>query len=133
MKAGAGLVAALLFQLGGVGISLKHIALLHGQEYLVGLNAQRGLNLIYEIHKLHWLGATYIIYLPGNVVGALLCYGLMVYYLDGALRYIIYIGEVAAQVAVVEHLDGLTLADGGGKEHGCHIGTSPGSGRPQGP
>ena len=125
MQGGGGLVAALTLQFGGIGIGLKYIALLHGQEYLVCLNAQSRLNLIYEIHKLYGLGATYIIYLPRDVVGTGLGNRLAVNHLDGALNYVINVCEVAAQVTVVEYLDGLSLADGRGKEHGCHVGAAP--------
>ena len=55
VQGGGGLVAALALQLGGVGIGLEDIALLHGQEYLVGLYAQGALNLINEIHQLYRL------------------------------------------------------------------------------
>ena len=39
------------------------------------------------------------------------------------------VGEVANHVAVVEHLDGLALRDGAGKEHRAHVGAFPGQGR----
>ena len=41
----------------------------------------------------------------------------MANYLESALYDIIYVGEVAAKVSVVEHLDRLALADGGGIDY----------------
>ena len=42
---------------------------------------------------------------------------------------VVDVGEVADHVAIVEHLDGLALRYGAGKEHWAHVRAFPGQGR----
>ena len=45
--------------------------------------------------------------------------------MNAAFRDVVDVGKVADHVAIVEHLDGLALRDGAGKEHRTHVRASP--------
>ena len=120
-----GLVAALGFELGGIGVGLVYVAGLHGQEVLLGRPAVSVFDFRNEIHELYGVAAADVVNLVGYVVRALGGIGHMVQRVDGTFGDVIDVGEVADHVAVVEHLDGLALGDGAGKKHGRHVGTSP--------
>ena len=120
-----GLVAALSFELGGVGVGLINIAGLHGQEIFLGRLAVSVFDFGYKVHELYGVAATDVVNLVGHVVGALGGIGYMVQRMDGAFGNVVDVGEVADHVAVVEYLDGFALGDGAGKEHGRHVGPSP--------
>ena len=114
-----GLVAALGFELGGIGVGLVHIAGLHGQEVLLGWLSVSVFDFGDKVHELYGVAAADVVNLVGHVVRAL---GGIV---DGTFGDVVDVGEVADHVAVVEHLDGLALGDGACKEHWRHVGTSP--------
>ena len=120
-----GLVAALGFELGGVGVGLVHVAGLHGQEVLLGRLAVSVFDFRNKVHKLYGVAAADVINLVGYVVWTLGGIGHMVQCVDGAFGDVIDVGEVADHVAVVEYLDGFALGNGAGKKHGRHVGTSP--------
>ena len=120
-----GLVAALGFELGGIGVSLVHVAGLHGQEVLLGRLAVSVFDFGDKVHELYGVAAADVVNLVGHVVRALGCIGHMVQRVDGAFGNVIDVGEIADHVAVVEYLDGLTLGNRAGKKHRRHVGTSP--------
>ena len=120
-----GLVAALGFELGGIGVGLVHIAGLHGQEVLLGWLSVSIFDFGDEVHELYGVAAADVVNLVGHVVRALGCIGHMVQRMNGAFGDVVDIGEVADHVAVVEHLDGFSLGNSAGKKHGRHVGTSP--------
>ena len=120
-----GLVAALGFELGGIGVGLVHVAGLHGQEVLLGRLAVSVFDFGDKVHELYGVAAADVVNLVGHVVRTLGGIGYMVQCMNGAFGDVIDIGEIANHVAVVEHLDGLALGDGAGKKHGRHVGTSP--------
>ncbi len=120
-----GLVAALGFKLGGIGVGLVHIAGLHGQEVLLGGLAVSVFDFGDKVHELYGVAAADVVNLVGHVVGALGCIGHMVQCVDGAFGDVIDVGKVADHVAVVEYLDWFALGDSAGEEHGRHVGTSP--------
>lgn len=120
-----GLVAALGFELGGVGVGLVHVAGLHGQEVFLGGLAVSVFDFRNKVHKLYGVAAADVVNLVGHVVGALGSIGHMIQCVDGAFGDVVDVGKVADHVAVVEHLDGFALGNGAGKEHGRHVGTSP--------
>ena len=49
----------------------------------------------------------------------------MVYHLYRTVYNVVYVSKVSDKVAIVEHVDFLSLADGRSKKHGCHVGTPP--------
>ena len=65
VQAPVGLVAALSFELGGVGVGLVHVAGLHGQEVFLGRFAVS----VFKVHKLYGVAAADVINLVGHVVG----------------------------------------------------------------
>ena len=96
-----GLVAAFRLELRGVGVRLVNVARLH--RHL----------------------AADVVYFVRNAVRALFRDRHVVERMHAAFRDVVDVGEVADHVAVVEHLDGLALRDGAGKEHGAHVGPPP--------
>ena len=120
-----GLVAALGFELGGIGVGLVHVAGLHGQEVFLGGLTVSVFDFGNKVHELYGVAAADVVNLVGHVVRALGGIGHMVQRMDGAFGDVVDLGEVADHVAVVEYLDGFTLGNRAGKEHGRHVGTSP--------
>ena len=125
VQAPVGLVAALGFELGGIGVGLVHVAGLHGQEVLLGRLTVSVFDFGDKVHELYGVAAADVVNLVGHVVRALRSIGHMVQCVDGAFGDVIDVGEVADHVAVIEYLDGLALGDCAGEEHGRHVGTSP--------
>jgi len=125
VQAPVGLVAALGFELGGIGIGLVYVTGLHGQEVLLGRLAVSVFDFGDKVHELYGVAATDVVNLVGHVVRAFGGIGHMVQRMDGAFGDVVDVGEVADHVAVVEYLDGFALGDGAGKEHGRHVGPSP--------
>ena len=120
-----GLIAALGFELGGIGVGLVHVAGLHGQEVLLGRLAVSVFDFGDKVHELYGVAAADVVNLVGHVIRALGCIGHMIQRVDGAFGDVVDIGEVADHVAVVEHLDGFTLGNSAGKKHGRHVGAAP--------
>ena len=120
-----GLVAALGFELGGVGVGLVHVAGLHGQEVFLGGLAVSVFDFRNKVHELYGVAAADVVNLVGHVVRALGSIGHVVQRVDGTFGDVVDVGKVADHVAVVEHLDGFALGNRAGKEHGRHVGTSP--------
>ena len=93
-----GLVAAFRLELRGVGVRLVNVARLH--RYL----------------------AADVVYFVRNAVRALFRDRHVVERVHADFSNVVDVGEVSDHVAVVEHLDGLALRDGAGKEHRAHVG-----------
>lgn len=93
-----GLVAAFGLELRGIGIRLVNIARLH--RHL----------------------AADVVYFVRNAVRALFCDRHVVERMHITLGDVVDVGEVANHVTIVEHLDGLALRDGAGKQHRAHVG-----------
>jgi len=125
VQAPVGLVAALGFELGGIGIGLVYVTGLHGQEVLLGRLAVSAFDFRNKVHELYGVAAADVVNLVGHVVGALGGIGHMVQRMDGAFGDVVDVGEVADHVAVVEYLNRFALGDGAGEEHGRHVGPSP--------
>jgi len=120
-----GLIAALGFELGGVGVGLVHVAGLHGQEVLLGRLAVSVFDFGDKVHELYGVAAADVVNLVGYIVRALGSIGDVVQRVNGAFGNVVDKGKVADHVAVIEYLDGLALGDCTGEEHGRHVGTSP--------
>ena len=125
VQAPVGLVAALGFELSGIGVGLVHIAWLHGQEVLLGRLTVSVFDFGNKVHELYGVAAADVVNLVGHVVWALGGIGHMVQRVDGAFGNVVDVGKVADHVAVVEHLDRFTLRNGAGKKHGRHVRASP--------
>ena len=93
-----GLVTAFGLELRGVGVRLVNIARLH--RHL----------------------APDVVYFVRNAIRALFRNRHVVERMHATLGDVVNVGEVANHVTVVEHLDGLALRDGAGKEHRAHVG-----------
>ena len=120
-----GLVAALGFELGGVGVGLVHVAGLHGQEVLLGRLAVSVFDFGDKVHELYGVAAADVVNLVGHVVRALGCIGHMVQRVDGTFGDVVDVSEVADHVAVVEYFDRFAFRNSAGKKHRRHVGTSP--------
>jgi len=125
MQAPVGLIAALGFELGGIGVGLVNVTGLHGQEVFLGRLAVSVFDFGNKVHELYGVAAADIVNLVGHVVWALGGIGYMVQRMDGAFGNVVDVGKVADHVAVVEHLDGFALGNGTGKEHGRHVRAAP--------
>ena len=99
------LVSAFGLELRGVGVRLVNVAWLH--RHL----------------------AVDVVYFVGHAVRALFRDRHVVERMHATLGDVVDVGKVADHVTVVEHLDGLALRDGAGKQHGAHVGAFPGQGR----
>ena len=121
----------------GICIGGGDIAWLHGDKLLVGLKVivlredtgtdEFLLEDLYEVQEVLGLATTYIIYgigRNGQAVIAILALGSSLHHAHNALNDIIYIGEVAAAVAIVEYLDGFALQQLVGKAKVGHIRTT---------
>ena len=117
-----GLVAAFRLEFRGVGVRLVNIARLHRQEFLLRGLTVGVLDFGDKVHQLYGMAAPDVVHLVGHAVRALFCDRHVVERMHAALGDAIDVGEVANHVTVVEHLDGLALRDGVGKEHGAHVG-----------
>ena len=124
-----GLVAAFRLEFRGVGVRLVNVAGLHRQEFLLGGLAVSIFNFGDKVHELYRVAATDVVYFVRNAVRALFRDRHVVERMHAALGDVVDVGEVTDHVAVVEHLDGLALRDGAGKEHRAHVGAFPGQGR----
>ncbi len=120
-----GLVSAFGLELRGIGVRLVNVAGLHRQELLLGGLAVRALDFGDKVHQLYRVAAPDVVHLVGHAVRALFRDRHVVERMHAALSDVIDVGEVANHVTVVEHLDGLALRDGAGKEHGAHVGPPP--------
>lgn len=125
VQAPVGLTAAFGLELRGVGVRLVNVAGLHRQEILLGGLAVGVLDFGDKVHQLYRVAAADVVYFVRNAVRALFCDRLVVERIHAAFRDVVDVGEVADHIAVVEHLDGLALRDGAGKEHGAHVGPPP--------
>ncbi len=125
MQAPVGLVAAFSLEFRSIGIRLVDIAGLHRQKFLLCGHTIRILNFGDKVHQLYRVAAADVVYFVRNAVWALFRDRHVVERMHAALGDVIDVGEVANHVAVVEHLDGLALRDGAGKEHGAHVGAFP--------
>lgn len=99
------LVSAFGLELRGVGVRLVNIARPH--RHL----------------------AADVVYFVRNAVRALFRDRHVVERMHAALGDVVDVGEVANHVTVVEHLDGLALRDGAGKQHRAHVRAFPGQSR----
>ena len=117
-----GLVAAFRLEFRGVGIRLVNVAGLHRQEFLLRGLAVRALDFGDKVHQLYRVAATDVVYFVRNAVRALFRDRQVVERMHATLGDVVDVGEVADHVTVVEHLDGLALRDGAGKEHRAHVG-----------
>jgi len=125
VQAPVGLVAALGFELGGIGVGLVHVAGLHGQEVLFGRLAVSVFDFGDKVHELYGVAAADVVNLVGHVVRALGGIGHMVQSVNGAFGDVIDVGKVTDHVAVVEYLNRFALGNRAGKEHGRHVRASP--------
>ena len=119
----------------GISIGGGHIAWLHGDKLLVGLEVKvlrqhAGTDKLFlkdsnKVEQVLGLTATDVINGIGGhrqTVIAILALGSSLHHAHNALNDIIYIGEVAAAVAIVEYLDGFALQQLVGKAKvGCFI------------
>ena len=87
-----------------VSICLIHIALLHGHKVLYGSLAEGLFYLVDEVHEAHWLRASYVVDAVRHIVVAFRSVRSVVYHAYCTLNNIVYKGEVAYHVAIVEHL-----------------------------
>jgi len=117
-----GLVAAFRLELRGVGVRLVDVAGLHRQKFLLRGLAVGVLDFGDKVHQLYQVAAADVVYFVRNAVRALFRDRHVVERMHATLGDVIDVGEVANHVTVVEHLDGLALRDGAGKEHRAHIG-----------
>ena len=116
------LVSAFGLELRGVGVRLVNVARLHRQEFLLGRLAVGVLDFGDKVHQLYRVAAADVVYFVRNAVRALSRDRHVVERMHAAFRDVVDVGEVADHVTVVEHLDGLALRDGAGKEHRAHVG-----------
>ena len=120
-----GLVSAFGLELRGVGVRLVNVARLHRQEFLLRRLAVGVLDFGDKVHQLYRVAAADVVYFVRNAVRALFCDRHVVERMHATLGDVVDVGEVADHVTVVEHLDGLALRDGAGKEHRAHVGPPP--------
>ena len=120
-----GLVAAFGLELRGVGVRLVNIARLHRQEFLLRGLAVGVLDFGDKVHQFYRVAAADVVYFVRNAVQALFRNRHVVERMHAALGDVVDVGKIANHVTVVEHLDGLALRDGAGKEHRAHVGPPP--------
>jgi len=120
-----GLVSAFGLEFRGVGVRLVNVARLHRQEFLLGGLAVGVLDFGNKVHQLYRVAAADVVYFVRNAVRALFRDRHVVERMHAALGDVVDVGEVADHVTVVEHLDGLALRYGAGKEHRAHVGPPP--------
>ena len=120
-----GLVSALLVQVAGVGIGLVDITWLHRQEYFLGGFSVGLFQFRDEVHQFDGIRTSDIVNFGRHTVWTFFRLRQMVDDMHRSFGDVVDIGEVANHVTIIEHLDGLSLADGCGKKHGRHVWTSP--------
>ena len=136
-QGGGRLIAEVLFEGSGIGISDRDIARLHGNEFLVLLEIVVGRKdigtnklLLKDVDKVEQvLGAviTNVIDLvgrDGKTIVAIGLFGCMLHDTHDAFDDIIDVGEIAFALAVVEYLDGFATTQLVGEAEICHIGAS---------
>ena len=104
-----GLIANLLFQMRGVGIGHIHVTRLHRFHDHLRLDAQGILYLVDKVHELDGVGTADIIHTERHTIGTIFSHWWLVQTLQTAIGDIMAIGEVAHHVAMVKHIDRLTL------------------------
>ena len=139
-EGGGGLVAEVGLEGGGVGIGHGNVSGLHGDEFLVGLEVivlreDMGRDEFFlkdgdEVEEvLGGVVADVVDHVgrDGEAVFTILLLWGVLHDANNALHDVIDIGEVAHAVAVVEDLDGLTLAELVGEAKIGHVGTASGT------
>ena len=136
-QAGIGLEAEVLFQGLRVGVGYGHVARLHGNKLLVGLEVvvlgqdagtdQLFLKDSYEVKEVFGRVVADVVHLVRWDGQSVLTVPLLRGVLHDAhhsLHDVVDICEVALAVAIVEYLDGLAFNQFVGEAEVCHIGTT---------
>lgn len=121
-------------QIVDIGIGVRHIAGLHGQKIFLRFFAESILQGCYKIQQRHWLIVTDVI----NPVRRFTAAGIRI--IAGPIRVglrrliddfrhpgddVVDIGKIAPVIAVIEHVNRLSLDDVAGKEDRRHVRPSP--------
>ena len=139
-QAGIGLETKVLLQWGCISVSNRHIAGLHGHEFLVGIKVvvlgqdtgtdQLFLQDGYEVKEVFGRVVAYVIYLiwryRQSVLTVLLLRGVL-HDANYTFYYVVDIGEVALAVAIIENLDGIAFHQFVGEAEVSHVGTTGGA------
>lgn len=136
-QAGIGLEAEILFQGRRVGISHGHVAWLHRNKLLVGLEVvvlgqdtgtyKLFLQDGYEVKEVFGRVVTDVVHLvrgDGQSVLAVLLLRGVLHDAHHSLHDVVDIGEVALAVAIIEDLDGLAFHQFVGEAEVSHVGTT---------
>ena len=136
-QGGGRLIAEVLFEGSGIGISDRDIAWLHGNEFLVLLEIVVGRKdigtnklLLKDVDKVEQVLGTVVANVidlvgrDGKAIVAIGLFGCMLHDTHYAFDDIIDVGEIAFTLAVVEYLDGFATTQLVGEAKICHIGAS---------
>jgi len=133
---GAGGVADVLFEGGGVGPGGGDVAGLHGHEFFFGGGAEGVFEGGDEVHEFDGFAAADVVDPVGDVAGggiggvavpAGVGCGRVFHHAGDAFYDVIHVSEIAHHFAAVEDLDGFAFEDGFGEEEEGHVGASPGA------
>ena len=139
-QAGIGLEAEVLFQGLRVGVGYGHVARLHGNKLLVGLEVvvlgqdagtdQLFLKDSYEVKEVFGRVVADVVHLvrwDGQSVLTVPLLGGVLHDAHRSLYDVVDIGEIALAVAIVEYLDGLAFHQLVGEAEVSHVGTTCGA------
>lgn len=139
-QVGIGFEAEVLFKGRCIGVGYRHVARLHGHEFLVGFKVvvlrkhscthQLFLQDGHEVEKVLGGVVADVVYLvrgDGQSVLPVLLLRSVLHDAHHSLHDVVNIGEVALAVSIVEYLDGLAFHQLVGEAEVSHVGTAGGA------
>src|SRR3990167_8231882 len=125
LQFGVGPHTEALFERGGVGPGFGHVALLHGQETLDGLDAGGLFDAADEVQQAHRRAVAHVEHAVRRRARA--GHRGDGHHLDHRVDHVVHIGEVAAHLAVVVDVDRLVGQDGAHELEDRHVEPAPGA------